>query len=142
VIKAEKVPGVGLEQPVMDITLDASRGRNLSHSLLEGALPCLAVAMVEFSPSLVASDREKVASRAIVAFNYALAYDCSRKMLFPKRASVVLKHLQNGISLVNVCRTNWQESRDIFLQINSPLKLFTMCRMRRLLSLGPPNNAI
>jgi hypothetical protein len=39
---------------------------------------------MEFSPSLVASDWEKVASTAIVAFNCALAYDCSQKMVVSK----------------------------------------------------------
>lgn len=79
-----KVPGVGPKKAVMAITLAASRGCNLSHPLLDGALPCLAVALVEFSPSLVASEWEQVASKAIVAFNYALAYDCSQKKVVSK----------------------------------------------------------
>jgi hypothetical protein len=39
---------------------------------------------VEFSPSLVASEWEQVASKAIVAFDYALAYDCSQNNVVSK----------------------------------------------------------
>jgi hypothetical protein len=63
----------------MTITLAASRACNLLHPLFEGVFPCLAVALVGVSRSLVASEWEKAASTYIVAFNYALAYDCSRK---------------------------------------------------------------